>query len=364
MTIAGENSIKTPSGTPASGRALPGRLVVWWLGELAELYHDAARRVGAASRNAVTIEAGERYWVLRRQQRPIGQLDWLSDAEYCRETLRDLQARVTMVEIPPERLLSKIVQFPAGARKQLDRILEFEIARHFPFPAERVFFRHRLIERRGAGADAPIAVEIVAVPREVVASICEELGGAGIAPHSIAMVSAGDAAPLLLPASAYDAAAARLGAGTRIAALALALSALTAAVSWPLAQRARLAALDQEIAALKPRADAALRVRDQRQRDIERIAGVVKQKADRPPMVATLDRLSRDLPDGSWLISLSLAGRELVLDGLSPSAATIALALERSHAFTGIVFRSPITKDPATALEHFQLGATLAETRP
>lgn len=358
MTIASERQIKT-----AAGRAWPGRALAWWIDELRQTCGDIAGWVAAANRNAVTIEAGERYWVIRRQQQPIRQLDWQSDPETCRDALRALGTGAPLVEIPPERLLSKIVQFPAGARKQLDRILEFEIGRHFPFPAERVFFRHRVVERRGDAGDAPLAVEIVAVPREVVAEIGEELRACGIEPRAIALVGSGDGPPLPLPRAAYGGAASRPGTGFRLAASALAASAAAAAVSWPLAQNARLAALDSEIAALKPQADAASRVRAQRQRDAERIGAVLKLKTERPALVATLDRLSRDIPDGSWLMSLSLSGRDLVLDGLSPSAATIAVALERSNAFTGIVFRSPITKDPATGLEHFQLGASLAEPR-
>jgi hypothetical protein len=53
----------------------------------------------------------------------------------------------------------------------------------------------------------------------------------------------------------------------------------------------------------------------------------------------------------------------VVLDGLAPSAATIALTLEKSHDVSGIVFRSPITRE-ASGLEHFQLGATLVEAKP
>ena len=33
----------------------------------------------------------------------------------------------------------------AGAEGDLDRILSFEIARHFPFPVERVFYRYRIV---------------------------------------------------------------------------------------------------------------------------------------------------------------------------------------------------------------------------
>jgi hypothetical protein len=58
-------------------------------------------------------------------------------------------------------------------------------------------------------------------------------------------------------------------------------------------------------------------------------------------------------------LSLSISGAEVVLDGLSPSAASVALALEKSRDVSNIVFRSPISRE-ASGLEHFQLGATLA----
>jgi hypothetical protein len=64
------------------------------------------------------------------------------------------------------------------------------------------------------------------------------------------------------------------------------------------------------------------------------------------------------LPDGAWLLSLSIIGRDVVLDGLAPSAAAIALALEKSHDVSDIVFRSAITRE-TSGLEHFQLGASL-----
>src|SRR5438552_2736460 len=81
----------------------------------------------------------------------------------------------------------------------------------------------------------------------------------------------------------------------------------------------------------------------------------------RPPLVAVLDTLSRELPDGSWLTSLSIAGREMLIEGLSPSATAIALALGRNPNFANVLFRAPTARDVATGLEHFQLGATLAE---
>ena len=361
MTIAAHRLLK-----PAGSRAWIGRALGWWLGELRACRDDFRRWLANRARAAVTIEAGERYWLLRQGARPIGQVDWLFGTAIERQTalIRLIppaqRQRPVIAEIPAERALSKIVSFPAGAKGRLDRILEFEIGRHFPFPAERVYFQHRV---SGSSTEGMITVEIVAVPREIVDGICSVLAEAGLRPAGIAIAGGGDSPPLFLPAITLRRSRLEVAPTTRLLAFAAALSALAAILSWPLAQQARLDAIERELATLKPRAEIGLRAAEAQRRDSERSATILRLRAGRPMLVGVLDALSRDVPDGSWLLSLSVSGREVMLDGLSPSAATIALALEKSHDVTGVVFRSPITRE-ASGLEHFQLGATLVETRP
>lgn len=359
MTIAANHPLKDLRSRASLGRALG-----WWLGELRACRDDLRQWFATRTGRGVTIEAGERYWLLRQGQRPIGQIDTQSgDAvALLRLTAPDLERRSAIVEIPPERALAKIVSFPVGAKGQLDRILGFEIARHFPFPAERVYFQHRVV---GKGEDeaGSIAVEIVAVPREIVDGICAALTDAGFTPAAVAVAASVDSKPLFLSAAALGAARPKAARATHILSFAAILAGLAALLSWPLAQQAALDAIDRELAALKPRAEAALHAGEAERRAGERSAAILALQSARPPLVAALDALSRDVPDGSWLLSLSISGREVVLDGLSPSAATIALALEKSHDVTGIVFRSAITRE-TSGLEHFQLGATLGETKP
>ena len=363
MSIAGNPPLKE-----TGARAWAGRALGWWVGELRALYDAAARRLEAASRTTITIEAGERYWILRRGGQSVGHIDWgQEDVALARENLHHAlgagrNRRAVVVEIPPECVLSKVISLPAGAHRELDRILEFEIGRHFPFPAERVFFRHRLLPRGAPGAESGLPVEIVAVPRETVGAIVDELAAIGVRPSGVAVISAGSETPLFLPGSVLGAPATTHV--NRPLVIAVGLLALGTLASWPLAQQVRLGAIERETAALKPRAEAALRMREREHKEAERSSAILRLRAGRPSMVAVLDMVTREVPDGSWLLSLSVNGREVVLDGLSPSAATIALALERSGGLTGIVFRSPITREPASGLEHFQLGATLAGTKP
>jgi len=310
--------------------------------------------------------------MLRQRQRPIGQIDWQSgDAAECRQALRAAfsgarQPAPIVVEIPPERVLSKTVGFPTAARGRLTQIIEFEIARHFPFSADRVFFRHRIVEGVAATASAQsIAVEIAVVPRDIVTDIQQELASAGLRAGRIGLLTGNHAEPIFLPSIGLSAVPSAIGLrGNRLFVIATATLTLAAGISWPLAQQARLSSVERELATLKPQAEVALRAREQHQRAAERAASVSALAAGRLPLIRVLDTLSREVPDDSWLLSLSVSGRDVVLDGLSPSAATIALALERSRAFSAIDFRSPINRDATTGLEHFQIGATLLETKP
>jgi general secretion pathway protein L len=351
MTIVANGPLKS-----AHSRAWGGRALGWWIGELAACVEDLRRLAAIHSRRSVTIEAGERYWLLRRGERPVGQID--TQGGEAAELRRLLPAtggrRSIIVEIPPERALAKTIALPAGAKGQLDRILGFEIARHFPFPAERVYFQHRLVKNAGDGA---VMVEIVAVPREIVDAIGAALAEAGLRPAAIAVHGA-DAKPLYLTTAVLGVEVHEGAPTTRLLGFAAGLMAVATLASWPLAQHAELSTLEREIDGIKPRAETALRAGEAERSAGERSAAILALRTGRPPLVAALDKLSRDLPDGAWLLSLSISGRDVVLDGLAPSAAAIALALEKSHDVSGIVFRSPITRE-ASGLEHFQLGAAL-----
>ena len=53
-----------------------GRALAWWIGELRALQADAAHRLRDIAGSALTIEAGERRWRVRRRHALIGEIDW------------------------------------------------------------------------------------------------------------------------------------------------------------------------------------------------------------------------------------------------------------------------------------------------
>src|SRR5579884_825475 len=316
-------------GSSDGMRVQAARALRWWIGELRAAGADLSRRAGPLAGSPLVVEAGEVEWRFRRGTKRLGSCPADSAAAAIRN-LNIAAARGVMVEIPSERVLSKAVALPAEARGRLDRVLGFEISRHFPFAAERVFFAHHIL---GGAADAmpgpaPLSVELAVVPREIVFEIADRLAAAGLRPGAFALVPAPGAAPLLLPADPLLPVG-RPGAAACGLRIAVAVLALAAAISWPVAQQVRLAAVDREIAALKPAAEAVLRARAERRREAEQQTAMLRLRAARPPLVGALDMLTRVVPDGSWLISLSIAGHDVVVDGLAPSAAAIALELQR-----------------------------------
>jgi general secretion pathway protein L len=302
MTVAADNRSRR-------ARALAERVLHWWLSELGATWHELAQSTAIGTRNDAVLEAGERYWILRQRQRPLGQIDRaLSDADETQRELRRIFAarrhRGIVVEIPPERALTKRIVFPAVAHAEIDRILRFEIARHFPFPADRVYYRHRVVSDAPA-ARGTVEVELVAVPREIVAEVLDALRRAELRPKGVAIAGAGKAAPMSLPVASLRR---PLGRGERGMIVTLALLTATALASPVLHDRLRLAAIEAESGALEPRAKAILDARDRAHAAAERMAGPLRLKTTRPPLVAVLDELTKAVPDGSWLQTLTLSG--------------------------------------------------------
>jgi general secretion pathway protein L len=358
MSVAADNQVR-------GARAFAERALSWWLSELRAAWRELAPAAAFAARSDAVLEAGERYWLLRRRQQPIGQIDCaLSDPETTAWDLRTVlggrRQRGVTVEIPIERALTKRIMLPAVAEREIDRVLRFEVARHFPFPADRVYLRHRVVSGAGA-ARGTIEVELIAVPREIVAEVLAALKRAELPLREVVVVGPDSGQPIALPVAPVRR---KLASRERVLLALLAALCFGALASPVLHDRLRIAAIEREMVALEPRAKAVLDVRERDRNAADRMAGPLRLVAARPPLVAVLDELTRAVPDGSWLQSLSLSGHELVIDGLSPSAATLALALERSRLFAKVTFRAPITRDAATGLEHFQLSAAVAEAKP
>jgi len=366
-----------PAVDPGVARDALGTTVIaaalrWWLDELAALRADGRDAWRMVATRALALEVDEHgdWTVVRETARgrtPLGTIAGELDDEALRRTTRRLigQAKgyTVAVQLPAAAVLTRVVRLPAAALKDLGSILEFELARHTPFTAERAYYRHRVLGR--ATAAGTIEVELRVVPRDLVDGLLRRVATAGLAVDSITEI--GMPARLrgrtsLMPAAARATTA--WSRNTLILAGATAV-ALVAAIASPIvAAQVRTGTIEREIAALRPSADKMLAAREHEARESAAYDAVVDAKRAAPPTVEILAALTRALPDGSWLTSVQLAGRELIVDGYSPSAAALAKPIESLGPFGRVTYRAPITRDPQTRLEQFQFAITLAEPKP
>ncbi len=336
----------------------------WWLDELSALGADLAATLRLAATTGLVIELGARGgWSLVREARSgravLGTVDAERlDDEAVRRTLRRLlghgKPEAVAVLLPATAVLTRVIRLPVGAARDLASILEFEIGRHTPFTAERAYYRHRVLGR--ATAAGTIEVELRVAPRELIDATLRRLAAVGL---SATTVTAVDTPPRerprasLMPTATRPAAVWTIGNRIRIG---VAAAALVTALLAPIAVAdLRLAGIARDIGVLRPTVERRLveQERDLRQRAA--LAAVVAAKRASPATVELL---------GSWLTSLQLSGRDLVIEGYAPAAAALVRPLELAGPFAQVGYRAPITRDPQSAREHFQFDIRLAERAP
>src|SRR4051794_10039960 len=326
-----------PAVDPGVARDALGTTVIaaalrWWLDELAALRADGRDAWRMVATRALGLEVDERgdWTVVRETARgrtSLGTIAGELDDEALRRTTRRLvgQAKgyTVAVQLPAATVLTRTVRLPAAALKDLGSILEFELARHTPFTAERAYYRHRVLGR--ATAAGTIEVELRVVPRDLVDGLLRRLATAGLAVDSITEI--GMPARLRGRTSLMPPAARATTAWTRntlALAGATAFALVAAGPSPVLAAPGATGVIEGENAALRPTADKMLAARDRDARETASYDAVVAAKRAAPPTVEILAALTRALPDGSWLTGAQLAGRELIVDGYSPAAAALA----------------------------------------
>ena len=340
------------------------RLARWWLAELAGMVPVGLRRAVGAEVDPLVVSFGadEAVFAIERRgrAREIGRLALDAPPD---EVVRLLgTARVTFSKVigrlPAERALQRNLDLPAAAAREIGRVLTYEIERQTPFRDDQVYFTYRVVGRDSAARTVSVAMSVV--PREAVTEIHERLAAWDLVPDAVDVAEEPAEGAGLLPAELRRRAdrLARTIAGA-LGALALALAIV--AVAAPLARDARTARdLEREIAALRPAVERALELENAVEALRGSAASVVRAKTDASSVVATLEALSRALPDDTWLAQFNMRGGEVEIQGASASASALVGAIERAPEFAAVRFRTPITREPITGIERFQFTIELS----
>ena len=246
---------------------------------------------------------------------------------------------ILVLSQPP---LVREVTLPIAAEASLDRVIRYEMDRLTPFTADDVFFAHRVTGRdRGAGV---VRIELALVPRIWVRPVLDRLSLCGIVPAKLEATGPG-ARRYRIPIVQDDPEhQARRRLAWRIG-LAACMTAAIAVVAIPVVRQSlALADVEERIAELKPRVDQAAMLR---QRIAAGSAGsgkiaAARQQAGEP--LTILGVLTDTLPDDTYLTSLTLRQRHLVIEGHSAAATRLITAMASEAHLRNPSFAAPVLR--------------------
>ena len=343
----------------------------WWRGELAALLPASMHRARGRRSQVLLLEIAEsevsasrcingNREELARVPRPradaAGQLKVPTGEQSGFSALTrsiDLNATTIVVRVPPEEVLKRTVTLPSAAGEDLRQVLGFEMHRQTPFPVDEVYFDYRPLEQRPGSAR--ISVELSVTRREVVDQVLGLLPGWNLRVAGSAVVPGIDDDGLLLrllPPISTDSSS-----GIPVKLLwAINAALLVAVIAVPFVQQTHeIDGLRTRVAVAKSDAEAVAEIRERAERLRVNRRFLIDKKRDHPATVAVLAALTAALPDTTWVQRVEVDAKRVRLRGTSTTASSLIPILEDSPMFRRVTFDAPVTRNPATGKEQFQL---------
>jgi general secretion pathway protein L len=347
----------------AAGRPLGG-FWHWWTGELAGLIPGRSEVRHRLTKPHLLLTIETEVAVLTACERAgdveIGRSE---DVENALDLLTHRRQRRLPIVIRLAKALGlrKTVDLPGAARFDLDRVLFFELDRLTPFHANDVCYASRIVEddRRGGRIKVQVDLAPKGLIEHTLQAIRERKG------RLIRIELDGEAngtALDLTPKSPID--SKPVGRWRRLLP-AIVVGLAIFAVAIPLRQQSiALHQLDSEMARARMAADESVLLRDQLQQFADRSGFLIARKNHYLPRTNVMAALTRLIPDQAFVSRLQIKDGEIVLVGHADRASELLGSLERSPLFKTPRFQSPLTRDPRTGKERFQIAVGLAWTAP
>lgn len=290
----------------------------------------------------------------------VAQLPWPCDVAALAQVLEPRLHRLPRFWLlPTDQVLRRTLRLPTAAADRLQDVMAFEIDRQTPFNASQVTFDVRAL---GAVSAEQLEAELVVLP---LARLDHWRQAAGTWADAVSGIDVVDSAgtPLrvnLLPAAQRQ----RTRNPQRRMELLLACGAvvmLMLAGSQLLDNRERAAdALRGDVERSARSARGVADERAQLQALVDGALFLDAQRAQRPPMLAVWNELSRLLPDGTYLEKIGVEGDQLQLIGLSREANQLVPLLQPSPLWQRVNLTGVLQADgTAAGRDRFTMTAVL-----
>lgn len=265
----------------------------------------------------------------------------------------------TVVRLPANWLIERVVVLPVETEERLDDVLRFELDRLTPFRPENVCFAYTIMSRDTV--NRTIELLLMVITRERLERLLARLEELGIRPSRVVPAEpppqADIAAINLLPDERRPPTA-RGGAMLHkiLGVLASALFVATLAVPIMHYRRA-VSELDAAVTEISRPAEEALRIQRQVSQLEADAAFFAKRRTAQPAFVDVLRELTMLLPDDTWLSRLELSDGRVTLQGESANASALIGIVEGSPRFRETAFAASVTRSRNAERDLFSLQA-------
>jgi general secretion pathway protein L len=335
----------------------------WWATRMAELVPERFRRERTTLANALIVTAESPAAIMLRNRHKETLYSAFVPSVTTPEALRDMlksagRDRAVLLRPGPESVLVKAVTLPLAAQSDLRRVLTYELNRITPFEPDEVFWNWSdcSVERQ----HRRLHLQLWLVPKRSVDPWLSALAAAGVTPSALEVVSAGGAARLI--PLRHDPAGERWDQRVRTGLAATCAGLAAVAVALPFLQQSiALQTVEGRIQALKPQVDEAQTLR-RRLAEWQSGSDTIREEEQKAADALTvLARLTRLLPDDTYLTDLSLRQRQLTLSGQSAAAARLIAGLSADPMFDNPGFAAPVTRNEAANRDVFSLHAAVKQ---
>jgi general secretion pathway protein L len=331
---------------------LPAILNVW-LEELAAALAEFGQR-RQARRTVALRQEGERLVARRSIEADAPVLAAVARGE----RLPDNALRKSFInfELGPADFVTRRLMVPAQARDVLAGIVQNQLDRLSPWPSASVVYGFDAAPDKNDPKS--LDVRLLVSSRKTIEAVRSRLAESGASPDRITAAGPGDA-PLTLWTRPAAGPGARFFASPKSVAAALATFLIVSAATtlWAALSAGALNAEQAEIAAridaVRRHVSAHATSAPTPSRNPAEQAWALKETS--PTALATLETLTKALPDSAYLAELSLERSTLRVTGFAADPPPLIAALEKTDRFSGAHFFAATTKNADNGLYRFAI---------
>jgi len=342
-----------------------------WLARIPRMIPERLRQALRASDSTIAIDVLDQEVVIRRfsddGETVLARMAAAAfDAAALRGALAPMLARpwivrdVFALRLDDSQALRRTLRLPFAARRQLNRLVPFEVERLSPIDSRLVYYDYRIVSQDRSANHLDVVLRIAR--QEAVDAALAVCRAAGIGVAVVAF--AGDATPAqggTLPADAKAAVMLKL---RRWLVPGLAALAVGLALGVVGAEYGRRQAVADELAGRVAQAQSdlqAVRLLHRQIDDARKRSAFLAHQKQSPLTVQILREVTRVLPEDSWLFEIELHGNEVRIRGLSRSAASLIALFDASPMFVDAQFRAPLMQGADAGFERFDMSFRLRD---